>query len=581
MLKEKLSQHIAKAIQRLYPDHTGTDIVIDYPNDASHGDYSCNIALRLSKAVQKNPREVAEEIVANLDESDIFQTVEIAGPGFINFFISLDYLVGNMRGVLSTEDAYGKNEAGKGKKVMVEFSSPNTNKPLHLGHARNNFLGMAMANLLGANGYDVAKTQIINDRGIHICKSMVAYDKWGRDTSPESVDKKGDHFVGEYYVKFAQELKDDEGLEKEASEMLKKWEAGDKDVRELWTKMNEWVYDGFDKTYELIGSHFDNVTYESDISEGGRAIVEMALKEGKAETIEGGAIAIDLSDCGLGDSETGRKVLVRSDGTTIYMTQDIQLAVQRMEGTDLNQLIYIVGNEQDYHFKVLFEVLKRFGNTWAEDLRHLSYGMVNLPSGKMKSREGTSVDLDNLVAELECLVDGEITQRKMDYEGKERTELIRTVALGALKYFILKVDSKSEMLYDPSSSIDFQGNTGPYLQYTHARIKSILRKSTVENLANVASETVFFEEPEEIALLRKVQLFPEIVQSAAAGYRIHLIATYLNELGQLFNNFYSKHRVLEAPSEDHKIARLQLISSVAQVINNGLAIMGIRAPERM
>jgi arginyl-tRNA synthetase len=581
MLKEMIAHIVGVAIQELYPDFAGRDVVIEYPADSAHGDYSCNSALQLAKPAQQPPRAVAEAIIAKLGKPDFIQSMEIAGPGFINFFVDPDYLIGNMRGILATEEAYGKTKYGEGKKVMIEYSSPNTNKPLHLGHARNNFLGMATANLMEANGYDMTKTQIVNDRGIHICKSMLAYQKWGRDTSPESMDQKGDHFVGEYYVKFAQAVKEDPSLDEDARQMLQQWESNDSEVRALWQTMNAWVLDGFNKTYETIGSHFDMMTFESDISEGGRATVEQAVEEGKAERIEGGALAVNLKDVGLGDSETGYKILVRSDGTTIYMTQDIQLAVQRMESTDLHQLIYVVGNEQDYHFKVLFEILKRFGYPWAKDLHHLSYGMVNLPSGKMKSREGTTVDLDKLVFELEQLVDNEITKRDMPYEGKERAHLIRIIALGALKYFILKVDAKSEMLYDPESSIDFQGNTGPYLQYTYARIRSILRKSAAENLANEAPDHTFFMEPEELALLRKLQLYPELVHGALSGFRLHSIATYLYELSQIFNNFYSKHSVLEAPSAEHRTARLQLIAAVAQVIKNGLGILGIEAPERM
>jgi len=581
ILKEKLLQTIRDVVHSLYPDQSGKDIILEYPGDATHGDYSCNIALQLAKPLQKSPRDVAETVVVALGTVEGIQTIEIAGPGFINFFVDPDYLIGNLRAILATKEAYGRNKGGNNEKVMVEYSSPNTNKPLHLGHARNNFLGMAVANLLGANGYDVIKTQIVNDRGIHICKSMVAYEKWGRDTSPESIDKKGDHFVGDYYVKFAQEVKEDDSLEEAARNMLKKWEANDLRVRTLWAKMNEWVLEGFNQTYQAIGSHFDQITFESDISEGGRALVEMAFEEGKVDRIEGGALAINLSDSGLGDSETGYKVLVRSDGTTIYMTQDIQLAVQRMEGTDLNQLIYVVGNEQDYHFKALIEIIKRFGYPWHSDLHHLSYGMVNLPSGKMKSREGTTVDLDHLIEELEQLVDQEVSEREMPYQGDERKKLVHDVALGALKYFILKVDSHSSMLYDPASSIDFQGNTGPYLQYAHARIQSILRKSTIENLANLTPDHAFFMEPEERALLRKIQLYPEVVQGSLPGYRIHGLANYLYELSQIFNNFYGKHSVLDAPSNEHCMARLQLIAAVAQVLKNGLSILGIEAPEQM
>jgi len=489
-----------------------------------------------------------------------------------------------MRGILDRTDAYGTHKTGENQRILVEYSSPNTNKPLHLGHARNNFLGMAAANLLAANGYEVIKTQIINDRGIHICKSMAAYETYGRDTSPESLDKKSDHFVGDYYVKYAQ---NEEELKDRAVEMLQMWEASDSDVRELWAKMNEWVLSGFTQTYQAIGSHFDFVTFESDISEGGRALVEAAVDAGKAEKIEGGALAINLADAGLGDSETGYKVLVRSDGTTIYMTQDLQLAVHRMEGDSpakhVDQLIYVVGNEQDYHFKVLFEVLKRFGYDWADQLHHLSYGMVELPSGKMKSREGTTVDMDNLLAEIESLVDAEITTRDLPYEGKQRTDLTRIIALGALKYYMLRVDAKSNMLYDPASSIDFQGNTGPYLQYTHARIRSILRKSTIsaEELHNAAVDPSDLSQPEEIMLLRKLALYPETIHNALDGYRIHQIAHTLHDLAQAFNVFYSQHSVLDAPTPEIKTARLQLITAVAQVLKNGLAILGIDAPERM
>lgn len=581
LLKEQLTDLLRDAVRAIAPDQSGHDIVLEYPSDPAHGDYSCNVALKLAKSLKKSAHEVAADLADVLKKPDFIQAVEIAGPGFINFFVSPDYLIGNVRGILSTGKAYGRNRTGEGVKVMVEYSSPNSNKPLHLGHARNNFLGMAVGNVLEASGCDVIRTQNINDRGIHISKSMVAYHKWGRESSPESLGQKGDHFVGNCYVKFAMAAREDASLEDEARAMLKKWEENDPEVRALWATMNAWVLDGFNQTYEAIGSRFDEVTFESDISEGGRALVGMALRDGKVERIEGGALAINLGDSGLGDAKSGYKVLVRSDGTTIYMTQDLQLAVQRMEGTDLNRLVYVVGNEQDYHFKALFEILKRFGYVWASDLHHLSYGMVSLPSGKMKSREGTSVDLDNLLAELEAMADRELEERNMPYQGKERKRLIRVVALGALKYFILKVDSHSGMLYDPKSSLDFQGNTGPYLQYTHARIRSILRKSGRENVANESTDALFFNELEELALLRKLQLYPEVVAEAAQSYRIHLLATFLFELGQTFNNFYVKHSVLEAPSEDRTTARLALIAGVAQVLENGLALLGIEAPERM
>lgn len=581
MLKEQLKRRFEEAVRAAYPDQSGIDVVVEYPADPDHGDYASPVALQLSKKVGSPPREVAEAVVAALDRSDIVHAVDIAGPGFINVFITPAYLVGEVRAVLATGDRYGRNTRLQGEKVTIEYSSPNTNKPLHLGHARNNFLGMAVANLMEANGAEVTKAQIINDRGIHICKSMVAYQKWGRDTSPEGLGKKGDHFVGDYYVKYAAEEKENPALAEETKAMLKGWEGKDPDVRALWEKMNAWALAGFNETYEKIGSRFDEVTFESDISEGGRALVEKALSEGKAERIEGGALAVDLSDCGLGDSETGKKVLVRSDGTTVYMTQDLQLAVNRMEGTAVDRLIYVVGNEQDYHFKALFEVLKRFGYDWAKRLTHLSYGMVMLPSGKMKSREGTTVDIDALVEELETLAEKELASRDMPYEGEERRHLVRVIALGALKYYILKVDAKSEMLYDPAASIDFQGNTGPYLQYTTARIRSILRRTPEsETLLNVAVDPAVFIEPDEWTLLRKLPRYSEAV-AVAADARPSLLANELFALAQAFNVFYGNHRVLEAPTPELRAARLQLSAAVAQVLKNGLDLLGIEAPERM
>lgn len=583
MLNEALKTALTDTIRNVFPEQDEHEVTIEYPADLVHGDYSCNSALKLAKMVQKSPREVAGEIVEALPELDWVHAVEIAGPGFINFWIKPDYLVGELRSMLQQGERYGRNSSGKGKKVVIEYSSPNTNKPMHLGHARNNVLGMGVANLLEANGYEVIKTQIVNDRGIHICKSMLAYQKWGRETSPESMDKKGDHFVGNYYVIYAEELKKNPALEEEARVLLRKWEMNDAPTRKLWEKMNGWAWGGFTQTYDRIGSHFDTVTFESDVSEGGRALVEKALKKGEVKKVEGGAIAIDLLEEGLGDPETGLKILVRSDGTTMYITQDLQLAVNRMDETHADQSIYVVGNEQDYHFKVLFAVLKQLGYAWAEKCHHLSYGMVDLPSGKMKSREGTTVDLDTLLDELEAMVREEVQKRELDYPEEEQRALVRKVALSALKYYLLRVDSRSRMLYNPAESIDFQGDTGPYLQYAYARIQSILRKSgeNIEQLPLFAVETGTLHEPEEQELLRKLQRYPEIVRAAVHEFRLHHIATYLNELAQTLNRFYTKHSVLEGTSENLRFGRLQLIAAVAEVLKNGLAILGIEAPNRM
>lgn len=593
MFKVELIKALQEAILAAFPE-SDTELRLDYPENPDHGDYACAIALQLAKPLRKSPREVAERIVENLKKPNWVHAVELADPGYINVFIAPRALADMLKTILKNPQDYGKNQSGKDQTVMVEYSSPNTNKPLHLGHMRNNVLGMALANLLYANGVNVIKTQNYNDRGVHICKSMLAYQKWGRDTSPESLDKKSDHFVGDYYVKYAQEEKKNPAIAEEIKTMLKRWEEKDPAVRALWEKMNGWALEGYDETYEKIGSHFDEVTFESDISEGGRAIVEEALKTGKVEKIEGGAIAMDLSDCGLGDSETGRKVLIRSDGTTVYMTQDLQLAVNRMEGVDgqkshtIDRLVYVVGNEQDYHFKALFEVLKRLGYEWASRLHHLSYGMVALPSGKMKSREGTTVDIDALLEELETMVEAELKNRDMPYEGDERDHLRRTIALGALKYYLLKTDAHSEMLYDPAASLDFQGNTGPYLQYTHARLKSILRKAGVSKDAGPRDPHPLIEPvspdtftPAELSLLRALHRYHETVAATARDYRLHALANYLYELAQHTNRFYVENSVLDAPTPELRIARLQLMAATAEVLKNGLAILGIEAPERM
>lgn len=585
MIKLELIQKLQEAMCAAFPELDPIpELRLDYPENPDHGDYACAIALQLAKPLQKSPREVAERIVENFKKPKWVHAVELAGPGYINVFIAPRALVEMLGAILKNPEQYGRNESGKGQTVMIEYSSPNTNKPLHLGHMRNNVLGMTLANILHANGADVTKTQNYNDRGVHICKSMWAYQQGGRNTSPESLGKKSDHFVGDYYVKYAQAEKENPSVSEEIKKMLKQWEEKDPEVRALWEKMNGWALEGYKETYEKIGSHFDEVTFESDISEGGRAIVEKALKEGKVEKIEGGAIAMDLSDCGLGDSETGRKVLIRSDGTTVYMTQDLQLAVNRMESdrkTDhpIDRLIYVVGNEQDYHFKALFEVLKRLGYDWASNLYHLSYGMVTLPGGKMKSREGTTVDIDNLLEELEGMVEEELKQRDMEYKGEERASLRRAIALGALKYYLLKVDAHSELLYDPAASLDFQGHTGPYLQYTHARLKSILRKAGDPALYEPVSLDTFT--PAELSLLRTLHRYPEIMAATAHDYRLHAFANFLYELAQHTNQFYVENPVLEAPTPELRTARLQLMAATAHVLKNGLAILGIEAPERM
>lgn len=575
LTKFKLAKIIKEATLKAFPK-TAAEIQVEYPKEASNSDYACNIAMKLASKIKQNPREIAEKIIKNLEKADFIEKTEIAGPGFINFWLSRDYLSKNLITILQQKEKYGSSKIGKNKKIMVEYSSPNTNKPLHLGHIRNNCIGMALGNILKFLGYEVILTSIINDRGIHICKSMLAYKLFGKNKTPQSTGKKPDHFVGDYYVLYNKKLKEDPSLEEKAREMLKKWEEDDKETLTLWKKMNNWVYEGFDETYKKIGSTFDVEYFESEVYKKGREIILKALDKGACEKNEGGVITIDLSKYGLGDKEEGKKVLIRSDGTSMYITMDIHLAVKRFHDYRLDNLIYVVGDEQIYHFKVLFKILELFGYKWVNKLHHLHYGMINLPEGKMKSREGKTVDSDDLIKELENMAEEEIKKRHEDIKGQKSKELAARIALAAIKYYILKVNHESTMVYDPKKSLDFEGNTGPYLQYAHARICSILAKASPAK----EFDRSLLKEKEEIDLMRKLILFPEIIFDAGNYYRPHEIALYLYELAQKFNSFYTKIPVLKT-KEGTRNARLNLIQAIAQVIKNGLELLGIEAVEKM
>ena len=476
--------------------------------------------------------------------------------------------------------------------VLVEYSSPNTNKPLHLGHVRNNLLGYSVAEIIKASGKKVYKTQIINDRGIHICKSMLAWKLFGNGETPASTGLKGDKLVGNYYVKFDKEYKKEitqlisEGktedqAKKEASlivkaqEMLLKWESGDEKVVALWKEMNSWVYDGFDVTYKNLGVDFDNLYYESDTYLLGKDIIDKGLKSGVFYKKDDSSVWCDLKADGLDE-----KLVLRSDGTAVYMTQDIGTAIQRAKDLpDLGGMVYTVGNEQDYHFKVLFLILRKLGYSWAESLFHLSYGMVDLPSGKMKSREGTVVDADDLMDEMTTTAK-EISEElgKLDgYSDEEKLILYKTIGLGALKYFILKVDPKKRILFDPKSSVDFQGNTGPFIQYTYARIQSIIRKANFD-YSNPVSIELHLKEKE---LLKQLESFPEIIQQAAASYSPAIIANYTYDLVKGFNSFYQNVSILGEENQSKKIFRVQLSKKVAETIKLAFSLLGIRVPERM
>lgn len=548
------------------------------------------VVFPLLKFIKTNPVALGEEVGAFLVEAipsiEGFNVVK----GFLNLSLSEAYFLDTFKTIYSTEQfGFGLSvEDG----VMVEYSSPNTNKPLHLGHVRNNLLGYSVAEILKASGKKVYKTQIVNDRGIHICKSMLAWQKYGNGETPTSTGIKGDKLVGNYYVKFDQVYKEEithlvnEGLTEneakikapsliEAQEMLRKWEQGDEAVVALWKQMNQWVYNGFEATYQRMGVDFDKNYYESDTYLLGKDIINEGLSKGIFYQKEDGSVWIDLTEDGLDE-----KLVLRSDGTAVYMTQDIGTAVQRVKDFQVNGMVYTVGNEQDYHFKVLFLILQKLGYDWAQHLFHLSYGMVDLPSGKMKSREGTVVDADDLMEEMKSTAKA-ISQELGKLDGlseEEKESLYETIGLGALKYYILKVDPKKRILFNPEESVDFQGNTGPFIQYTYARIQSILRKAPTFDMQALASYTF---EAKEKAVIKQLQLFPSVIQLSAANYSPALVCNYVYDLVKEFNSFYQNVSILGAEKEEQIGVRVAISKAVAKVIKQSMNLLGIQVPERM
>ncbi|WP_298286557.1 arginine--tRNA ligase [uncultured Lutibacter sp.] len=544
--------------------------------------------------VKGNPVEIGtkigEYLKENVQEITDFNVVK----GFLNLVISDAFFIKNFNSIFKTPN-YGLVTPRKNEKaVMVEYSSPNTNKPLHLGHIRNNLLGYSVAEIIKASGKKVYKTQIINDRGIHICKSMLAWQRFGNGETPTSTGLKGDKLVGNYYVAFdkaykeeiqqlisqgktEEEAKKEAPILIEAQQMLLKWEAGDKEVVKLWKTMNQWVYEGFDQTYKELGVDFDKNYYESNTYLLGKDIVLEGLEKGVFYKKEDGSVWIDLTDEGLDE-----KIVLRADGTAVYMTQDIGTAIERFKDFDLSELVYTVGNEQDYHFKVLFLILDKLGFDWAKHLYHLSYGMVDLPSGKMKSREGTVVDADDLMEEMTNTA-RTISQELGKLEGyskEEKESLYKTIGLGALKYFILKVDPKKRILFDPEESVDFAGNTGPFIQYTYARIQSILRKATFDFSIEMSEHEVGLHVKER-ELIKQIQLFPEIIQNAAQNHSPAIIANYTYDLVKEYNSFYQTVPILGCENKNEKIFRTQLSAKVAEIIKAAFKLLGINVPERM
>ena len=590
-LQESLAQLIKQAFLTLYQTPLAS-VEFQSTRKDFEGDLTV-VTFSMLRTVKMDPAQLGKDLGAYLSEN----SAEVVGynvvKGFLNLVICDAYFIDFFQTLISSSK-FGFIEPSGDQAVMVEYSSPNTNKPLHLGHVRNVLLGYSVAEILKASGMKVYKTQIINDRGIHICKSMLAWQRFGNNETPESTGLKGDKLVGNYYVKFDQVYKQEiialqaRGLSSddaksqapimlEAKEMLLKWEAGDAEVVALWKQMNQWVYNGFDVTYKTIGVDFDSYYYESQTYLLGKSFIAEGLQKGVFVKKEDGSVWCDLTPDGLDE-----KIVLRADGTAVYITQDIGTAIQRLEDfPDVGGMVYTVGNEQDYHFKVLFLILRKLGFDWANNLSHLSYGMVDLPSGKMKSREGKVVDADDLIDEMRATAK-QISQELGKLEGYTDTDkeaIYSTIGLGALKYFILKVDPKKRILFDPQASVDFQGNTGPFIQYTYARIQAILRKSSPESQPEVPKSYVLHNK--EKSLLKQLQLFPDVVQQAAANYSPALVANFSYDLVKEFNSFYQNVSILGADSAVEISFRVQLSKAVADTVKNAFSLLGIKVPERM
>ena len=604
-IEDQITAAALAAVKELYGAEIPAQMIQLQKTKANFEGNLTLVTFPLLKTSRKSPETTAQEIgeylKANCKAIADFNVVK----GFLNLVIAPAAWIGLLNDIHANEKFGEQQVTADSPLAMVEYSSPNTNKPLHLGHVRNNLLGWSLSKIMEANGYKVVKTNIVNDRGIHICKSMLAWQKWGNGITPEQAGKKGDHLIGDFYVlfdkhyraevaeltaKFREEGLDDEAakakaeqespLMKEAHEMLVKWEANDPEVRALWEKMNSWVYAGFDETYKALGVGFDKIYYESNTYLEGKKKVEEGLAKGLFVRKDDNSVWADLTNEGL-----DQKLLLRSDGTSVYMTQDIGTAEMRFKDYPIDKMIYVVGNEQNYHFQVLSILLDRLGFKWGKDLVHFSYGMVELPNGKMKSREGTVVDADDLIASMiqnaRALSEDKVNKLE-DITEAEKNEIARIVGLGALKYFILKVDARKNMLFNPEESIDFNGNTGPFIQYTYARIRSILRKAAAQGIAiptAVADNAPMNEK--EIALIQKMNDFGAAVAQAGVDYSPSGIANYCYELTKEFNQFYHDYSILNADTEDEKTTRLVLAQNVAKVIKNGMELLGIEVPERM
>ncbi len=584
---------VLRSLKEVFNIHE-QNINIQFTKKEFNGDYTITL-FQYAKAIKKNPDEVGALLGEYLKThySDIISDFQVI-KGFLNLTVSNEYLLKNFFTQIAASDSWGYlPKFSSSKEIMLEYSSPNTNKPIHLGHVRNNLLGWSVAEILKTQGHKVIKANLINDRGIHICKSMLAWQKWGNGETPESANIKGDHLIGKYYVLFDKAYKQQinelvqKGIAKEEAEkqapiiieaqnMLRQWEAGDKAILELWETMNNWVYQGFEETYKRMGLDFDKLYYESRTYLLGKSIIEEGVQKNVFYKSSDGSVRIDLTSDGLDE-----KVLLRSDGTSVYITQDIGTAVQRFkEYPQLSQLIYTVGNEQDYHFKVLFKILEKLGYAQAKECYHLSYGMVELPSGKMKSREGTIVDADDLMNDMYQTAKTITEQlgKVNELSETEKGNLFEMIGMGALKYFILKVDPKKKMLFNPEESVDFEGHTGPFIQYVHARIKSLLKKSEIENYTE---HTHISLQPEEREIIKHLLYIPDIYRESAAQYNPAVVANDVYELAKKYNRFYQTCSILKETNEDVKNFRLNLSYTTAKIIKQSLSLLGMQAPNRM
>lgn len=604
-IAKEICTSVQVAIKQLYGQEVPEKMVALQKTQREFEGHLTLVVFPFLKISKKKPEDTANEIGSWLKENDPNVASFNAVKGFLNIVVSPSSWI-KLLEAINADDNFGMKKADENSPlVMIEYSSPNTNKPLHLGHVRNNLLGWSLARIMEANGNRVVKTNIVNDRGIHICKSMLAWLKWGNGETPETSGKKGDHLIGDYYVAFDKHYREEvatlkakfiaEGLDEETAEkrakdeapliveahdMLVKWEQGDSEVRALWEKMNSWVYAGFDETYKALGVGFDKIYYESQTYLKGKSKVEEGLAKGLFFRKDDNSVWADLTDAGL-----DQKLLLRSDGTSVYMTQDIGTAEMRFNDYPIDKMIYVVGNEQNYHFQVLSILLDRLGFKWGRDLVHFSYGMVELPNGKMKSREGTVVDADDLISTM--ISDARKTSEELgkfnDMTEEERNNIARIVGMGALKYFILKVDARKNMLFNPEESIDFNGNTGPFIQYTYARIRSIMRKASEQGISipDTLAASGYTVNNKETDLIRKMNEFGLAVNKAGKDYSPSGIANYCYELTKEFNQFYHDYSILSADTEEEKALRLVLAANVAKTLYNGMSLLGIEMPERM